>query len=426
MSSRTDSDSARSAAGYTPLIAAAKEVLRSNRRQGRSSWGNREFNFVCPSNVSYPFQWLWDSCFHAIALTHVEVKLAEQDLLCLLQAAQPDGFIPHMILWEREKYLEVVASYNLAMLNDYLTAITQPPVLAQAVERVYAAGDNRAFLDSVLGKTKAYYRWWIEHRDPDHDNLVAIVQPDESGLDALPGYDALLAMPSVDRAGLRQAMDRIFAAYAPLRERQQSVIDADVFVVEDVMVNSIYAQGLRALARVCAGIGDADAAEFDRLAERVEHALVAKCYDERRGIFFDRCGMNEVPSAVITFTSLFPLILDHLDSAIAERVVNEHLHNPAEFWLPYPIPSVAANEPSFDPEAKTGLLWRGSTWVNVNWFLVPGLRRHGFDEWADELVARTLEMVRRGGIREYYSPYTGTGYGAPDFGWTTLILDFML
>lgn len=416
----------RSHPDYAPLIEGAKEVLRKNRHQGRSSWENREFSFVCPSNVTYPFQWFWDSCFHAIALTHVDVKLAEQELVCLLQAAQPDGFIPHIILWERDKYLDVALSYNLAMLDDYLTAITQPPVLAQAVERVYAAGKNRAFLDSVLGKTKAYYRWWIEHRDPDHDNLVAIVQPDESGLDALPGYDALLKMPTIDRAGLRQAMERIFKAYAPLRQNLQALIDADVFVVEDVMVNSIYAQGLRALARICRSIGDADAGEFDRLAERVEEALVSKCYDDRRGIFFDRCGMNEVPSAVVTVTSLFPLILDRLPSAIADRLVGEHLHNRAEFWLPYPVPSVAATEPSFDPEAKTQLLWRGSTWVNTNWFLVNGLRRHGFGPLADELAARTLDMVGRSGFREYYSPFSGIGYGAPNFGWTTLILDFML
>jgi glycogen debranching enzyme len=160
------------------LSAAAKQVLSANRHTGQSQWENRRFDFVCPSNVTYPFQWFWDSCFHAIALTHVDVRLAEQELLCLLQAAQPDGFIPHMILWEREKYPAQIASYSITMLNDYLTAITQPPFVAQAVERVYKAGQNRAFLTSVLPKVQAYYRWLIRNRDPDHDHLIAIIQPD--------------------------------------------------------------------------------------------------------------------------------------------------------------------------------------------------------------------------------------------------------
>ncbi len=411
---------------YGHLAAQARAVLAQNRHRGMSQWDNRSFNFVCPSNKTYPFQWLWESCFHAIALTHVDIGLAQQELVCLLQGAQPDGFIPHMILWEREKHLEEIATYNIAMLNDYLTAITQPPVLAQAVERVYTAGKDKSFLASVLPRTKAYYRWWIEHRDPDRDNLIAIVQPDESGLDALPGYDALLKMATMDREGLRGAMERIFAAYAPLREDEMRLIDADIFIVEDVMVNCIYAQGLRSLARLCRVADESqDAAEFDQLAKKVEQAIVNKCYHESLGIFFDRCGAAEVPSGVRTVTSLFPLILDNLDPAIAKRLVQDHLHNPAEFWLPYPVPSVAATEPTFDPEAKTGLLWRGSTWVNTNWFLANGLKHHGYLDIANELINRTLAMVAQGGIREYYSPYSGTGYGAPDFGWTTLILDWL-
>lgn len=412
---------------HSDLVAAAKQVLQSNRHSGKSHWENRSFDFVCPSNVTYPFQWLWDSCFHAIALTHVDVELAQQELLCLLQAAQPDGFIPHMILWEREKYLPQIATYSIATLNDYLTTISQPPVLAQAVERVYRAGQDKRFLTTVLPKVKAYYRWWIENRDPDHDDLVAIIQPDESGLDALPSYDALLQMRTVDSAGLREAMQHIFAAYAPLRHDPAALLAADVFVVEDLLTNCAYAQGLRALARLCRINQQMnDAAEFDQLANRVERALVNKCYDERRGIFFDLLGNAEKPSGVVTVTSLLPLLLDNLDPAICKRVVEEHLRNPAEFWLPYPVPSVAANEPSFDPEAKTGLLWRGSTWVNMNWFLVGGLRLHGYAELADELAERTCAMVARGGFREYYSPYAGTGYGAFNFGWTTLILDFLL
>jgi glycogen debranching enzyme len=405
------------------LMEQARQVLFGNRHRGTSQWGNREFDFVCPSNVTYPFQWLWDSCFQAIALTHFDVPYARQQILGMLQAAQPDGFIPHMILWEREKYLEQIATYNIAMLNDYLTAISQPPVLAQAIERVYRAEPNAEFLATVLPKTKAYYRWWIQHRDPDHDNLIAIIQPDESGLDASPKYDALLKMQTDDNLGLHDAMERIFAAYAPLRHDLNALMASDVFIVEDVMVNSFYAQGLHALARLCRIANESqDAEEFESLANRVEQALIDKCYDERVGLFWDLDGANETPARINTATSLFPLILENLPNEIAKRLV-EHLTNPNEYWLPYPIPSVAANEPSFDPEAKTKLLWRGSTWVNFNWAICGGLRQHGFIDVADELARRTREMIARGGWREYFSPHTGQGYGAPGFGWTTLVID---
>ena len=36
-------------------------------------------------------------------------------------------------------------------------------------------------------------------------------------------------------------------------------------------------------------------------------------------------------------------------------------------------------------------------------------------------ATRTLELVDRSGFAEYFSPLTGTGYGAPDFSWTAAL-----
>ena len=148
------------------LQAAARAVLAANRRQGRSAWGDREYDFVCPSGAAYPFQWFWDSCFHAIALTHVDPNLAEQELRGLFQAAQPSGFIPHMILWERAAHEAVLATYNVSFGAEFTTATIQPPVLAQAVERVWLAGANPTFLEEALPVVQAYHAWLAANRDP--------------------------------------------------------------------------------------------------------------------------------------------------------------------------------------------------------------------------------------------------------------------
>ena len=51
------------------------------------------------------------------------------------------------------------------------------------------------------------------------------------------------------------------------------------------------------------------------------------------------------------------------------------------------------------------------------------LRRHGYGDLADTIVARSHECIEKSGFREYYHPYTAEGLGARDFGWSTLILD---
>src|SRR5205814_7559635 len=245
---------------------------------------------------------------------------------------------------------------------------------------------------------------------------------------ASPKYDVLMNLrdlpPEQVQAHLTANVDRLFSAYEAHREDPARLLGLDVFNWEDVMTNSIYADGLQCLGALCreAGYPPAEAAEFERRGRRVLAALEDKCWDERTGIFWDLYGYEEQRATTLTFTSLFPLILDSLDRQMVYRLVEEHLLNEREFWLPYPVPSVAATEPSFDPAYMTRSMWRGPTWVNCNYYLYWGLRAHGYRDVATELAKRTVQMIGRGGVREFFNPLTGDGEGAVDFGCSALVL----
>src|SRR5205807_1399692 len=161
-------------------------------------------DFVCPSLTRYPFQWFWDSAFHAIALVQVDPALAKQEIRCLMQGAQPDGFIPHMLLWEKSAHEAALREYSIALADPFFTAI---------------------------------------------------IQPDESGLDASPKYDELMEIsaspPEEVLPQLRRSMQRLFTAYAPYRSEPARIAVLDVFTWEDVMFNAIYGDGLRCLAKLC-------------------------------------------------------------------------------------------------------------------------------------------------------------------------------
>jgi glycogen debranching enzyme len=416
-------------AGLSRQVAAeARRVLASNRRRGVSEWDGKPFDFVCPSPTHYPFQWFWDSAFHAIALLHVDPDLSKQELRCLVQGAQPDGFIAHMLLWEKSLNPHwLLPDYSIRLAHPFYTATIQPPVLARSVERIFDATQDAAFVREIFPPIVSFFEWLARVRDQDRDGLIAIIQPDESGLDASPKYDRAMGIPS-DPPGdtlpaLRRSMQRLFRGYEGLsREREPQI---DLFLFEDVMMNAIYADGLRALARLARATGLPGAGDYERRYRGTLDALVAKCWDGERGLFWDLSGKREEHARVLTFTSLFPLILPDLGPDIARRLVNEHLLNEKEFWLAYPIPSVAATEPSFDPSWLTQTTWRGPTWVNVNWYLYWGLRQHGFADVARELARRTVAMQATGGIREFYDPRTAAGQGATDFGWSCLVLDLI-
>ncbi len=406
------------------LEAGARNILLTNLRKGVADWNGREYSFVCPSLRGYPFQWFWDSCFHAIALIHLDHDQAKAELTTLMSAALPNGFIPHMIFWEMEKQPDFLARNIVGMTSPNYSATMQPPIIAYAVERVYQATGDREFLDAALPVLTGFYRWAKQARDPDDDGLIAVIQPEEAGTDCSPKYDDVLGLEELSNKGFITALRKVYEAYEPMRGDDHKILAADLFHVEDVLVNTIYALGLRSLARLLADTGDAaGAAEFNREADRTRDALVDKCWDEEAGAFFDLAGVAETPMKMVTISSLMPLVLEDLPRPIVERLVDEWVTNPDHFWTPYPLPSVPASEPKFMPGNPGGFIWRGPSWINTNWFLSHALRRHGYGDLADTIVARSHECIEKSGFREYYHPFTAEGLGASNFGWSTLILD---
>ena len=75
-------------------------------------------------------------------------------------------------------------------------------------------------------------------------------------------------------------------------------------------------------------------------------------------------------------------------------------------------------------------MWRGPTWINVNYLFIEGLNRINRHDVASELRRRTLALIQRHkDIYEYYDPVTGDPppKAAPMFGWSTaLFIDLVI
>ena len=403
------------------LELAARDILLGNLRRGTAEWNGQEYSFVVPSLTGYPFQWFWDSCFHAIALIHIDCNQAKAELDTLMSAALPNGFIPHIIFWESEKRDYFLSKNLVASVNPNFSSTIQPPILAYAVERVYQATGDEAFRERSLPVLVNYYRWLKENRDPDKDGLLSIIQPEESGIDCSPKYDEILKLTDLSNQGFIEALNRIYSSYELIRSDELSMLNADVFHVEDVLVNSIYALSLQSLARL---LGDTDES-LNTLndASKTMESLVNKCWDVDTEAFLDLNGLQEIPNRTVTISSLMPIILPDLSPDIVKRLVEKWIMSEDHFWLPYPLPSVPASNSKFIPGDPHGFIWRGPSWINTNWFITKGLKLHGYQELADDISAKSLACIQQSGFREYYNPYTGEGLGAKNFGWSTLILD---
>ena len=371
-------------------------VLSASWAEGER--GGTGYAYTRPSPSRYPWQWYWDSCFAAIAWRRHEPERPRRELETLLAAMRDDGFIGHVIFWDRPISLRRLTYYNVASRRAQMTGTMQPPLLAWAWR--IAVGDPAG-----EPRIARHHQWLRDNRDLDGDGLLWIVQPDESGLDSSPKFDPVWGY----RSHANWGFPLLVARNRRLGWAARRIRDRGWPVLCEVMTNVLWG-----LARLAAG------------EPSITPALVDRLWDPDRGLFLDEVQPGGGRPAVSTWAALSPLALPDLPEAIGRRLVEEHLLDPRRYWLDVPPTSVSAEEPSFEPSRGPGWklrYWRGPTWINAAWLLWIGLLRLGYRAEADEMAARLLPVVAHEGLREYYDPRTGEGLGAREFAWSALILE---
>lgn len=394
------------------LKVAVQDLYRRNRQQGHAAWCDRDYDYVCPSVERYPFQWFWDSCFHAVVLSRLDPERAAIELRSLLTNQHPDGFVSHVTFWQRERYEEALADYIIRWRSPWLSDSMQPPILAEATALVARRGGGQRFLREVLPAVRAFYDWCHDVRDPDGDGLIVVLDPDETGMDQSPSFDAY--------RGIETPTSEAFAA-----SRRSVAAGADRFMVADVLVNTLYAENQRVLADLHAQVGDpVGATELRSRADRTATAVLTRCWMAEDADFHALADDTQTPLPGGTVAGLLPLLLSAAPSPVVDRIA-ARLADRHEFGAAFPVPSVARTHPAFRAGPMRDLLWRGPTWINTNWYIARGLRRHGHMALAQGIEDASVTLVERSGFREYFNPGTGVGHGARGFAWSALAFEML-
>jgi glycogen debranching enzyme len=333
---------------------------------------------MMPSKLHYVGVWQWDAYFHTLAYRHIDKYLARDQIRIFIDHQRADGLIPDAVHDEG-----TITHLTFPIEAD----VTKPPLLAWAVWKMYQTDNDAEFLAEIYEPLVRYNRWWFSENDPNQDGLCEYLHPFSSGLDDSPLWDAGMPVTSPD-------------------------------------LNTYLVLQMENLARIANVLGLQDeAAEWEQRAQELVERMIARLWDGEAGLFWAKRD-GEIVNAKTPF-NLFPLITGRLPEEINRKLV-AHLFDPQSFWTRYPVPTVARDDPSYEPM----VMWRGPTWINVNYLLVEGLSRIGRTELAADLRQRTFELVNGyKDIYEYYNPETGEPglKAAPVFGWSAaLIIDLAI
>ncbi len=389
------------------------------RIHGRNSDWKHLFNrdiISMPDKWEYPWYAAWDSAFHMVPFSHLDIKFAKEQLILFLREwyMHPNGQIP-------------AYEWQLSDVN--------PPVHGWAVWQVYkktgpVGKRDKVFLARCFQKLTVNFTWWVNRKDPKGRNIFA---GGFLGLDNIGVFDRSKPLPG---GHLEQADGTAWMAFYC-----GTMLRMALELAED---NPAY--------------GDMASKFFEHyvaIAEAMNSLDGSGLWDEEDGFYYDHLFINNqtFPMRVRSLVGLIPLLTgviiddavinklsgfqnrtnwflknrssdlskhmtymvhsgDVTDSTTSPRPLRQFLAIPSEerfrrlvavmldekeFLSPYGIRSMSAihaekpfvfdfgglrNEVRYVPgESDSGLFggnsnWRGPIWFPINFLLVQALKRY--------------------------------------------------
>lgn len=334
--------------------------------------GNVFYEAMTPSKLGYVGLWLWDNAMHSLAYRHVDAELARNQIRTMLAHQLPNGMIPDVVYDEG-----VVFTIDHPIDGE----VTKPPILAWAALKLHEADPDLKFLSEIYVPLVRLNAWWFAMNDDDGDGLAQYNHPYSSGLDDSPLWDEGMPVESPD------------------------------------LNTYLYIQ-MVSLAKIAELLNiNVEAAMWKRRAAALVSQMIKHFWDPEAKLFW--VIKDHVPVKVVTPFNLFPLWTGQLPEEIKNQLL-EQLTDPEIFWGKYKIPTVARNDPHYDPQT----MWRGPVWANINYFFVEALETIGENDLADVLRESTLDMIMaQDSIFEYYDAETGVPpkRAVNIFGWTSAV-----
>ena len=434
---------------FLELETEAKDVLDKNNRG----------NYTCPNIRLYPYQWLWDSCFISIGLAHYDIEKAKQEILSLFEGQWANGMMPNILMWKHNNEGDNYNTSNERIWRSWLnpaspnelgtSGITQPPVIAEAVVKIgekMSPSERRDWYKQVYPKLLKYHQWIFEERDPHGEGLALLIHPWECGMDntapwmqelsehSLPLWLKALMILRIDMLlGLFRRDTQIvkgnqritnvealsfFAVQRRLRRKRYNfdkIIDHSLFAIEDLTFNSILIKANKHLKEISRTI---DKKLPEDLIERmgISEKALEDLWDDYAQEYFSRDFVSHRLLKESSIASFMPLYSGSISKEKAKIIV-DNLSNTHRYKTPYPVPTSPITSDWFNPQRY----WQGPTWINTNWLIIEGLKNYGFDKEANELKEKTLKLVNKSGIYEYFDPLNGTPLGSNNFSWTAAL-----
>lgn len=355
-----------------------------------SHW--RDGGYTVPHSSVYPWQWLWDSCFHALLWAELgDEDRAVAELANLLAGQDELGFVPHMT------YHGDPGAGAAFWGRTGSSSITQPPLYGHAVAELVRRGITVP--EVVVDRAASGLGFLLAHRARTVDGLITVVHPWETGCDDSPRWDGWCP-GGYEPARFRQVKGELLATVE--RAESGAPLANPAFAVASAGFNALVAWNALELATVV------DDERLVAAATELAEALDRR-WDPDRVTWTDD-GPHASGRVRTADALLVGLVAPRPEAFTA-------LADPRGLGGAYGPAGTDRREPTHDPDAY----WRGPVWPQLTYLLQRAALAAG-DPVAETLAEGLRAGATTSGLAEYWNPDTGAAGGAVPQSWAGLAL----
>jgi hypothetical protein len=241
---------------------------------------------------------------------------------------------------------------------------SQAPIASWAIEKLAICTGQADLHERLYPELKKIHNSWFDHADPDGNGIPVWVNTG-AVFDNSPLFD------------MYGGSDDWYNIYLP--------------PLVSVCLCSYLLMDMRCLKSMATRLErHEEAAEWQHKLEGFEKRMLEMLWDDEEKIFFDLDMTVYKPTKVKTFFNLLPLWAGiSMPEEDAQAAIEKHLLNSDELWGDIPFPSVAFNEPTYDPFGYC----RGRGWPHIYFWNTEILAKYGYTKEANEAKRRYLSML---------------------------------
>lgn len=326
---------------------------------------------VLIEGAEYPGVWQEDAPQEGWLYRHFRPDIARNNHLVFFALQKPDGQLPDA---------NKLSSIGFGQIQMVV------PIAATAWELARLMGDEE-LLRTAYGSCSRWDRWLMRYRNTRGTGLIEGFCTYDTGMD---NSSRWAGMPRACPDG-----DARICPHAPGLPRLCPDLSATVY------------GGRMALAAMADALAKPnEAADWRERAETIRRLIMEKLYVPEDGAFYDLDAQDhfvKVRSVVITRVCGGHVV----DPPTFDVIWRKQIGNPEAFWAPYPIPSVALNDPTF-PKHIPRNCWGGASQALTALRAPRWMDHYGRSAELGHLMQQWCKAMRRDtSFRQQLDPRTG-------------------